>query len=112
MNLIYLDLVSSITLMVGCYLVIPLKSINAKPLYILIIITINILVREIYNKFILLMIKGEKYIKPRHSKGEFYNSRGVILYFIYKVIIIKMEEIISTLGFDFDDNTYRKLYKI
>ena len=42
MNLIYLDLVSSITLMVGCYLVIPLKSINAKPFSILIIANICI----------------------------------------------------------------------
>ena len=42
MNLIYLDLVSSIILMVGCYLAIPLKSINAKPFSILIIVTICI----------------------------------------------------------------------
>ena len=42
MNLIYLDLVSSIILMVGCYLVIPLKSINAKPFSILIIANICI----------------------------------------------------------------------
>ena len=40
MNLIYLDLLSSIIMVVGCYLAIPLKSINAKPLYILIIVTI------------------------------------------------------------------------
>ena len=42
MNLIYLDLVSSIILMVGCYLAIPLKSINAKPFSIIIIATICI----------------------------------------------------------------------
>ena len=42
MNLIYLDLLSSIIMVVGCYLAIPLKSINAKPLYILIIVTICI----------------------------------------------------------------------
>ena len=42
MILIYLDLVSSIILMVGCYLAIPLKSINAKPFSIIIIATICI----------------------------------------------------------------------
>ena len=42
MNLIYLDLVSSIILVLGCYSAIPLKSINAKPFYILIIVTICI----------------------------------------------------------------------
>tara|TARA_Y100000589_G_scaffold101265_1_gene95527 strand:- start:168 stop:965 length:798 start_codon:yes stop_codon:yes gene_type:complete len=42
MNLIYLDLVSSIILVVGCYLANPLKSINAKPFSILIIATICI----------------------------------------------------------------------
>ena len=42
MNLIYLDLVSSIILALGCYLAIPLKSINGKPFSILIIVTICI----------------------------------------------------------------------
>ena len=42
MNLIYLNLLSSIILVVGCYLAIPLKPINAKPLYILIIVIICI----------------------------------------------------------------------
>jgi len=42
MNLIYLDLVSSIILALGCYLAIPLKSINGKPFSILMIVTICI----------------------------------------------------------------------
>ena len=42
MNLIYLDLVSSIILALGCYLAIPLKPINGKPFSILIIVTICI----------------------------------------------------------------------
>ena len=42
MNLIYLDLVSSVILVLGCYLAIPMQSINAKPFSILIIVTVCI----------------------------------------------------------------------
>jgi len=40
MNLIYLDVVSSIILLLGCYLAVPLKSINGKPFFALIVVTI------------------------------------------------------------------------
>ena len=40
MNLIHLDVVSSIILLLGCYLAVPLKSLNGKPFFALIIVTI------------------------------------------------------------------------
>ena len=42
MNLIYLDVVSSTILLLGCYLAVPLKSINRKPFFVLIIVTITV----------------------------------------------------------------------
>ena len=42
MNLIYLDVVSSTILLLGCCLAVPLKSINRKPFFVLIIVTITV----------------------------------------------------------------------